>query len=78
MTTRTDADIAVDAFLAKVYDLFLTEPFTSAFRASEDEPEDEPPPTDPDVLMAVQADRFSLMTAVRRLRAETQRELPLS
>jgi hypothetical protein len=66
----------VDRFLARVYDLFLTEPITSAFR-DEDGPEDEPPPTDPELMMAVQADRFMLMSAVRRLRNEAQKELPL-
>lgn len=76
MTTTEAA--AIDRFLVRVYDLFITEPITSAFRADEDGPEDEPPPTDPEMLVAVQADRFALMAAVRRLRNEAQGELPLT
>jgi hypothetical protein len=65
------------AFLGRVYELFLSEPITSAFREADDGPEGEPPPADPDLLMAVQADRFMLMRRVRELRAHWQSELPL-
>jgi hypothetical protein len=71
-------DVQELAFLGKVYELFLSEPITSAFREADDGPEGEPPPQDPDLLMAVQADRFMLMRRVRQLRANWQGELPLN
>ncbi len=69
-------DAAVAAFAAKVYDLFLSTPITSAFR-DEPGPEDEAPEVDEEMQVAVRADRFMLMSAVRRLMHEPQRELPL-
>jgi hypothetical protein len=51
-----------------VYDMLLTHPIKSAFRAADDGPEGEPPPVDEEMLVAVQADRFALMFAVRELR----------
>jgi hypothetical protein len=67
-------EIELAAF-AKVYELILSHPIRSAFREADDGPEDEPPPQDPEMLVAVQADRFDLMTAVRELRRTAQQEL---
>lgn len=63
----------VDLFLAKVYNLFFTTPILSAFREG-DEDED-----CAEMVVAVKADRFHLMTKVRELRQEAlQQRLPLA
>lgn len=54
----------LERFKLAVYELFLTVPYQSAFRDVPG-PEDEPFPLDPEMLMAIQADRFALMRAVR-------------
>jgi hypothetical protein len=66
------------ALLQRVYDLFLTAPITSAFVDEDDGPDGEPPLVDEGKMVAVQADRFALMTAVRRLMNERQQVLPLA
>lgn len=63
------------AFLGKVYDLFLTHPVKSAFRESELGPEDEPHTVDQEMLTAIYADRFDLMSAIRKMRENLQLEL---
>ena len=70
------AEIELAAY-AKVYELFLSAPIRSAFREADDGPDGEPPPTDPEMLVAVQADRFDLMSRLRELRRKAQQELPL-
>ncbi|HYE38283.1 MAG TPA: hypothetical protein VEB23_00025 [Ramlibacter sp.] len=69
---RAELELAV---FGKVYELLLSHPIRSAFREADDGPEGEPPPTDPEMLVAVQADRFDLGVAVRELRRKAQREL---
>lgn len=69
---RAELELAV---YAKVYELLLSHPIRSAFREADDGPEGEPPPTDPEMLVAVQADRFDLSVAVRELRRRAQQEL---
>jgi hypothetical protein len=69
---REELELAV---FGKVYELLLSHPIRSAFRAADDGPDDELPPTDPEMLVAIQADRFDLCTAVRELRRKTQQEL---
>lgn len=59
-----------------IYDLLLTHPIKSAFRAADDGPEGEPPPVDEEMLVAVQAHRFALMVAVRELRASGEAVSP--
>lgn len=72
MSDRAELELAV---YAKVYELLLSHPIRSAFREDDDGPEGEPPDTDPELLVAVQADRFDLGTAVRELRRKAQQEL---
>lgn len=70
--TRAELELAI---YAKVYELLLSHPIRSAFREADDGPEGEPPATDPEMLVAVQADRFDLMTGLRELRRAAQQEL---
>lgn len=72
MSDRAELELAV---YAKVYELLLSHPIRSAFREDDDGPEGEPPDADPELLVAVQADRFDLGTAVRELRRKAQQEL---
>jgi hypothetical protein len=72
MAERAEVELAT---FAQVYELLLSHPIRSAFREGADGAEGEPPPQDEEMLVAVQADRFSLMTAVRELRRAAQQEL---
>lgn len=65
--------MTADQAFAAVYDLLLTQPINSAFREAADGPEDEPPPVDGEMLVAIKADRFALLTAIRELRTVNAR-----
>lgn len=56
------------AIYAKVYEAILLAPITSAFRADSIGPDTEAPPTDPEMLVTIQADRLCVMTRIREMR----------
>lgn len=56
------------AVYAKVYEAILTAPMTSAFREDDPGSEDEAPPDDPEMVVAIRADRFGLMTRIGKMR----------
>lgn len=65
MTPEQQLELAV---YAKVYEAILTAPITSAFREDDPGSEDEPAPDDPEMVVAIRADRFGLMTRIREMR----------
>ena len=65
MTPDQQLELAV---YAKVYEAILTAPITSAFREDGPGSEDEAPPDDPEMVVAIRADRFGLMTRIREMR----------
>ena len=65
MTPEQQLELAV---YAKVYEAILTAPMTSAFREDDPGSEDEAPPDDPEMVVAIRADRFGLMTRIREMR----------
>ncbi len=65
MTAEQQLELAI---YAKVYEAILLAPITSAFREDAPGADDEAPPVDPEMVVAITADRFGLMTRIREMR----------